>query len=425
MGDILPVLGTLALVLSGIISFFATVWKGALQRFSDAKLEDLIKAKGRQGDLDRITGYLENELEPIMLTIIVIRTLAEVCFIMMMSLFVIGPSTNHFMTVVWVVLSFTILLVFCRSLPREWAKRNPEGVVLHQIRLLHFLKQLFRPLTALLMAINSFFGEMQGKEANGETVTQDEILSTLEDGEKDGAICEDEREMIENIIELRDAPVSEIMTPRTEMSCISVEASILEAKNLAVESKHSRIPVYQGNRDNVVGVFFVKDLLAHFGKAASLKESLRDIMREPKFVPETTRGQALLQDFLHSKDHLAIVLDEYGGTAGLVTLEDILEEIVGEIPSEVEDVEIDLKVQFKNVGEGVIEADARMHIDDINEELEIDLPEGEDSVTIAGFVFSELGRVPEAGEKIESADATVTVLDADARRIKRVRVAKK
>lgn len=425
MDDVLPILGIIALGLAGILSFFTTFWQNALQNFSEAKLEDLIISKDRQKELAVINKYIEEEFEQMTLSIMAVRTIADVVFVFLTIKLTAEFNGGLFGIFAWMLLSMFVLVVFCRNIPRELAKRNPEGIVLQQIYLLHILKCLFIPVTAVLSAFNRFFGEIQGQKAVEESVTQDEILTTLEDGEKDGAILKEERTMIENIIDLGDLLVSDIMTPRTEMTSLNVKSCLLDAKNIALESKHSRIPIYKENRDNIIGVLFVKDLLKYWGDTEILKKSVQEFMRTPHFVPETKRAQELLKEFLRSKNHMAIVLDEYGGTSGIVTLEDTLEEIVGEIPSEVEEPEIDLKEPFKKINEFTIEANASMHIDDVNEELDTNIPEDDDIVTIAGYVFSQIGRIPKPGEKIEGKNVIIDILNADARRVKKVRIMKK
>jgi len=183
---------------------------------------------------------------------------------------------------------------------------------------------------------------------------------------------------------------------------------------------HSRIPVYEENIDNIVGFIYAKDLLAEIGKDPS-QFCLRDRMREAYFVPESKPLRALLHEFQNQKLHIAVVLDEYGGTAGIVTLEDIIEELVGEITDEYEETP---PASVKQVDENTIEVDARTYVDDLNDEYELDLPDDEDYDTVGGFVFARLGYVPKTGEHFDYKNLQFTIASAESRRINRITIRK-
>jgi len=210
------------------------------------------------------------------------------------------------------------------------------------------------------------------------------------------------------------------MTPRTDIVAVEVNCdlqTILETINTA---GHTRVPVYKDNIDNIVGLIYAKDLLTEIGKnPADFK--LRGKMREAYFVPETKPLRVLLHEFQNQKQHIAIVLDEYGGTAGIVTLEDILEELVGEITDEYEKT---LPEPIKRIDQNTIEIDARTYVDDLNDQFELNLPEDEDYDTIGGFVFSCLGYVPKTGESFDYENLKFTITSAEARRIKHIRIQK-
>ena len=188
-----------------------------------------------------------------------------------------------------------------------------------------------------------------------------------------------------------------------------------------IQAGHSRIPVYEENIDKIVGLIYAKDLLDQIGKSAG-DFSISHKIRNAYFVPETKPLRALLHEFQNQKLHLAVVLDEYGGTAGIVTIEDILEELVGEIVDEYEERPPE---PIKKLNETTIEADARTYIDDLNDQFEMNLPEDEDYDTLGGFVFSHLGSIPKTGETFEYEDVKFTITAAEARRIKRVRIQKR
>jgi CBS domain containing-hemolysin-like protein len=250
---------------------------------------------------------------------------------------------------------------------------------------------------------------------------EEEIRTIVSEGHREGLLEEEAREMIEGVIELGDAVVSHIMTPRTEMHMIQLNTPWDEVVESVIESGHTRVPVYDKTRDDVVGMLYSKDLLPELAKCAEEPRGpLSALLRKPLFVPETKPVDDLLQLFQKSRTHIAVVLDEYGGVSGLVTIEDALEEIVGEIDDEY-DQQAELDIQ--KIDDDVCEALGRAHVDEINEIMGFELPEEGDFDTIGGFVFAEFGRVPTAGESITWRDAVrVTVLEASRRRVNRVRL---
>ncbi len=257
-------------------------------------------------------------------------------------------------------------------------------------------------------------------EVPDEESFEDEIRTIVTEGHREGLLEEDAREMIEGVMELSDVHVSEIMTPRTDMVSMSVLLSWDEALDFVIQQGHTRIPAFDKNRDDIVGVLYAKDLLPELAKGVDReKTSWTSLLREPFFVPETKPIDVLLQEFQRSHHHMAVVLDEYGGVSGLVTMEDILEEIVGEISDEYDK---DLVDGIRQIGEGVVEALGKVHVDEINERLGLELPEDGEFDTIGGFVFSELGHVPIVGEELLHDRARITVLEATRRRILRVRL---
>ena len=226
--------------------------------------------------------------------------------------------------------------------------------------------------------------------------------------------------MIEGVIELADADVSEIMTPRTDMVSIPKSLTWDELLEFIVHAAHSRIPVTDKSRDDIIGLLVTKDLLPELVRAPNEpRRPWTDLLREPFFVPETKPIDALLQEFQRTRSHMAIVLDEYGGVSGLVTMEDVLEEIVGEI---VDEYDPDLIEGIRMLDEGLCEALGRVHIDEINERLDLHLSDEGDFDTIGGLVFSALGHVPAVGEELVQGNVRITVVEATRRRIERVRI---
>ena len=250
---------------------------------------------------------------------------------------------------------------------------------------------------------------------------EEEIRTIVSEGHREGLLEEEAREMIEGVIELGDAIVSHIMTPRTDIHMVQINTPWDEVVESVIDSGHTRVPVYDKSRDDIVGILYSKDLLPELAKSPDEPHRpLAELLRKPLFVPETKPVDDLLKVFQKSRTHIAVVLDEYGGVSGLVTIEDVLEEIVGEIDDEYDQ---QAEAAIRKIDDDICEALGRAHIDEINELMGFDLPENADFDTIGGFVFAEFGRVPAPGESITWQDAVrVTVLEASRRRVNRVRL---
>ncbi len=250
----------------------------------------------------------------------------------------------------------------------------------------------------------------------GRHVTEEDIQTLMQEGEHEGVIDRAEHEMIEGVLELGDTRVREIMVPRTAIRALPQDAPLPEVLAFAVAEEHSRIPVYDEDLDHVTGILYTKDLLRHWGRPAE-EVRLPDLVRPAFFIPEAKPARDLLTEFKLRRVHMAIVVDEFGGTAGLVTIEDVLEEIVGEIRDE---YDTDEPVPLTRLPDGRILFDARAHVDEVEEALEVALPRGGYD-TLGGLLAKVLGHVPQKGEETRVRGALFTVTDADARRALRVR----
>ena len=279
------------------------------------------------------------------------------------------------------------------------------------------------PLSALIGQLDRLCHRVAGLPepvAGDLAALSEEIRSVVDEGQRGGLIESAARAMIHRVMELHDEDAAAVMTPRTDMICLRVDTSLEDARRQLLEAGHTRVPVVGETTDDIVGILYAKDLLGHLADdSPAVDAGLRDVVREPFYVPETTGIDTLLETLKHEQVHLAIVLDEYGGVAGLVTLEDILEEIVGEIEDEYDVGGGDL---VRSIGPGVIEVDARAHIDDLNERFGYGMPEDEDYDTLGGFVITRFGRIPTPGESLEWGQWRLCVDAADKRRVRRVRV---
>ncbi|MEO0475388.1 MAG: hemolysin family protein [Planctomycetota bacterium] len=315
-----------------------------------------------------------------------------------------------------------LLSVFIVAIPTSWARYSRETLLSVSAPLLLFFAVVFAPIAAALHLFDPIVRRISGVDLVGDNDNDlsEEVLSTIERHDTEEEIDQTQRDMLEKIIELSDRSSGEIMTPRTDVDGIQAIENLMQVREAVLEIGHSRIPVYEESLDNIVGILYVRDLVHYVGSEEDFK--LQGLLREPFLVPESKPVIDLLAEFRQRKVHMAIVLDEYGGTAGLITIEDILEEIVGEIQDEYEEDEVEPAIV--DLDEGVCEADARVEIPALEDHLDIDLPEDRDYDTIGGLVFAELGRIPEAGESFEVLQHRVTVIDAERTKVLKVRIEK-
>lgn len=253
-----------------------------------------------------------------------------------------------------------------------------------------------------------------------EEAFEDEIRTMMSAGHREGLLEQDAREMIEGVIELGDTDVADIMTPRSNLDAFEIGLGWKETLEFAVSVGRTRIPVYDGSLDNIVGVLFVKDLLIEAAKdTENERRPVRELLRKPWFVPKTNLVKDLLQKFLQTRTHLAIVLDEYQAVAGVVTIEDVLEEIVGEI---VDETDKDTEEEIHRIDDNTADVHGTAHLEEVNEILGIDLPVSDDFDTIGGLVVDQFGRIPKTGESIVSNNVRIAVTEASRRRVHRLRV---
>ena len=247
-------------------------------------------------------------------------------------------------------------------------------------------------------------------------LTEKELQDAINSSEEEGILNESEGDMLQSIFEFGDTIVREVMVPRTDMVCCPADATLSGFLELIIRSGHSRVPLFEGSTDKIVGVVYAKDLLRSWG-ANDETLTLTEVMRTPYFIPETKRIDDLLKDFRTRRVHMAIAVDEYGGTSGLITIEDLLEEIVGDIQDE-----YDLEVPWlQPQDDGTLLVDARANVEELEEYYDIEIPR-EKFDTVGGYLFHLLGNVPQKGEKVSDNGLILMVEDSDARKIEKVRV---
>lgn len=281
---------------------------------------------------------------------------------------------------------------------------------------------LFIPLTVLARKLDRFVHRLAGipepSRSDAATLTE-EIRTVVDEGQREGLIEAKAGTMIQRVIALHDEDIGSVMTPRTDMITLRADATIEEARRRFIEAGHSRVPVVGESVDDIIGVLYAKDLLNHLADNSLRDRTVRDLVREAFYVPITTGVDTVLETMKRERNHLAVVVDEYGGVAGLVTLEDVLEEIVGDIVDEYDPAE---ETGIVRISDNTIEAEGWVHLDDLNEEFELELPEDEDFDTLAGFVVNELARVPEIGEQFTWQNLRLTITEADRRKVNKVRI---
>src|SRR5437660_1715422 len=277
---------------------------------------------------------------------------------------------------------------------------------------------VMRPIVFILTAVTRLILRILGgkTQVRGPFVTEEELKMLVSVGEEEGVLEEEEREMIHGIFEMGDMRVREVMVHRTDLVAIEANEPVEKAVDLVTKHGHTRIPLYEANLDHIVGVLYAKDLLRAVVRGE--QKSLRDIARKPYFTPESNLVQDVLRDLRKNRVHMAIVVDEYGGTAGAVTIEDIIEEIVGPIQDEYDVGEED-EIQFISPNEVVL--DGRVSVDDVNELLKLQI-EAEDFDTIGGYVLNQLGAAPRVGDTLPIGQASLRVEAVRGTRIKKVRI---
>jgi len=428
----------LAVLRLGVVLFFSMLFSTAealLNRITKGEVKDTVEEGGSKAEA--ITDLLQNPRNFIN-TIIVAKSCLSVGVVLETLALVrkFWPSVSSAASLgITAAMSAAILIVFVEMVPKFYVRGRRERAFVNAIFFLRvFYIALYPVIKALTFASYIGVRVLGGKfGSDEETLTSQadiEVLTAVGDSEE--ILEEEEREMIHGIFELETTVAREIMTPRTDMIYLAVSTKLSDVLTTVVENGHSRIPVYEDNIDNIIGILHVKDLLQCWNEDEQEVSLSKTIRRPPLLVPETKKIDDLLQEFRSKRTHIAIVLDEYGGTAGLVTIEDIIEEIVGEIQDEYDEEE----QLFEELADGAYLLDARMPISEVNDLLAINLP-SEDSDSMGGFVINYLGHVPKEGETFLYDDVSpsnengngvsyknlqVSVIESDERRISRVKV---
>ena len=377
-----------------------------------------IRNLAEEGDANaaRINRLLQRP-QVFLTTILVVSNVAVITGSTLATIIAVDLDFNGAEVISTALLSL-IVLIFCEITPKSIAVQAPERWARWLVQPVQALMFVLRPLIVTLIWITSgmvrLFG---GSSAQYSTrfVTEDELRLLVEVGEEEGVLEEEEREMIDNVFELSDTAVREIMVPRIDMVTVEADDDIRDVTQVVLQGGQSRIPVFEDSIDNIIGVLYAKDLLRVY--ALNQQTTIRAMVRPPFFVPESKRLDDLLREMQSQHVHIAIVVDEYGSVAGLVTIEDVVEEIIGDIQDEY-DVEEQL---FEKVGENEFILDAKVGLDEFEELVERTLPE-DGYETVGGFVISQLDKIPSVGDTVRYEDMAFTVLGTKGRRITKLRI---
>ena len=311
----------------------------------------------------------------------------------------------------------SMVLIFGESAPKSYAVENTELHARRVARGLKVVEKVLWPLITIFYYLTGIVNRLTGGSPSIEStyVTRDEIRNMIKTGEREGILDEEERQLLQRALRFTDASAKEVMTPRLDMAAVSGDATVQEAVEECIGSGHARLPAYEGSLDNVIGVFDIRNLEGiDYDAATDLK--VREVVTPPLHVPESKNVDDLLSEMRENRLHMVIVIDEFGATEGLITMEDVLEEIVGEILVGGEEHPLEFITETEVLARGEV------NIDEVNEALGIDLPEGEEFETIAGFIFNRAGRLVERGETFEYENVTLRAEQVEDTRIQKVRV---
>ncbi|MGL5989122.1 hemolysin family protein [Cetobacterium sp.] len=401
-----------------LLSGFFSASETALTSFKTTDLEDIEKSNKKTAHLLKKWLKSPNEiLTGMLLGNNIVNILASsIATVLAINVMGNSPRSLAIVTAVMTVL----ILIFGEITPKIMAKNNAKHFSKSVIVPIYYFGVLMKPIVKILMWTSILIGRILGVEVKTENImfTEEDLISFVNVGEAEGIIEEEEKEMIHSIVGLGETNAKEIMTPRTSMFAVEGNKTLDDIWDEMIEAGFSRIPVYEETIDNVIGVLYTKDVLKHL-KSNSTNTKVKELVREVYYVPETKSIIEILQEFKSKKVHIALVLDEYGGIGGVLTIEDLLEEIVGEIRDEFDHEE---EETIKEIEANRYEVDAMLDIETINKVLNIELPISEDYESLGGLLMSELGKIPSIGDIVEFIDVKLIVLEVEKMRVSKVEI---
>lgn len=410
-------LNVLILVILILLSGFFSASETALTAYRSNNLEKLDEEKNRNA-YELLKKWLKDPNE--MLTGLLIgNNIVNILASSIATVVIVDYYGKNSSSVLLATGIMTVLiLIFGEITPKLIARNNSSSIAEVVIVIVYTMTFIIKPIIALLMLISKLIGRILGINLTSSQmmITEEDIISFVNVGNAEGIIEEDEKEMIHSIVTLGETTAKEVMTPRTSMLAFEASKTIDEVWDEIVENGFSRIPVYNETIDDIVGIMYVKDLMDHI-KKGNLNVPIGELVRSAYYVPATKSIIEILKEFRGLQVHIAMVLDEYGGIVGLVTIEDLIEEIVGEIRDEYDDEEEEF---FKKIADNEYEVDAMIDIETLDKELGIDLPISEDYESLGGLIVTELGRVCNVDDEITIGNMYLKVLEVDKMRISKV-----
>ncbi len=419
--DVLPVNDT-TVTIGGVIAIVVLIALSAF--FSSSEIAMFSLAKHRVDNMveEGVPGAatvkeLKEDPHRLLVTILVGNNIANIAM-SSVATGLFGIYLSQGQAVLAATFGITALvLLFGESAPKSYAVENTESWAIRIGRPLKLSEYLLFPLIVVFDYLTRLINRVTGGRSAIETtyVTRDEIQNMIETGEREGVIEEDEREMLDRIFRFNNTIAKEVMTPRLDMTAVPKDATLNEAIETCVQSDHERVPVYDGNLDNVIGIVNIRDLVRekHYGEGTA---KLTDLVQPTLHVPESKNVDELLQEIQKERMQMVVVIDEFGTTEGLITMEDMVEEIVGDI------LEGDEEEPFEFLPDGDCLVRGEVNIDEVNDVLEIELPEGEEFETLAGFIFNRAGRLVEEGEEITYENVVIRIEQVDNTRIMKARL---
>lgn len=406
----------ISLIILILLSGFFSASETALTSFKTTDVHDIEKTDARKAIL--LKKWLKNPneiLTGMLLGNNIVNILAS-SIATVLAIRLMGNSTKSLMIVTGVMT--ILILIFGEITPKIMAKNNAKAFSKFVIVPMYYFGMLMIPIVKILMWCSILIGRILGIEIKTENMmfTEEDLISFVNVGEAEGVIEEEEKEMIHSIVKLGETNAKEIMRPRTSMYAVEGNKTLNDIWEEMIEASYSRIPVYEDTIDNIVGVLYTKDILHHL-KTESADIKVKELVRKAYFVPETKSIIEILKEFKNKKVHMALVLDEYGGIGGILTIEDLLEEIVGEIRDEFDEEEEESIIEK---GTNKYEIDAMLDIETVNKDLNIELPISEDYESLGGLMMSQLGKIPTVGDIVDLGDIKLEVLEVEKMRVSKI-----
>ena len=413
------------IILIGLAGFFSLA-ETAFNAFRKIKIKNIEKNSPKAAELLKIWLKKPNEILFVMLfgnrLISIFATAIATVFISKMVLENGFNDNNEIAIYITTIVMTVFILIFGEIIPKIIARNYFENISKSIIYPVYYISIIIYPIVALLMFISRIICRIFGIKTTNEKlmITEEEIKSIVSVGEEEGVIEQEEKEMIHSIFEFGDITVREVMIPRIDMFALESSKSVDQIWEQIVEKGFSRIPVYKESIDNITGVFYVKEMISII-KQGKGKEPIENFVKEAYFVPETKLLIQLLKEFKEKQIHMAVVLDEYGGTTGIITIEDILEEIVGDINDEYDEQ----KLNIEKINKNIFKINGKLDIFSVNKELNLSIPEMEEYDTLAGYIYYTLSKVPEIGDELLTEKFTIKITNVEKHRIKEVVLEKK